>query len=54
MFSIGDKVIDKECGIIVTIEGVENDRGNIKYLCSKGEAVGYCNEEDLVKIEGEI
>ena len=47
MFKVGDKVKDKECGIILTIEDRENENGCC-YLCSlPSGAMGYRYEHQL-------
>ncbi|MCI9110598.1 hypothetical protein [uncultured Clostridium sp.] len=47
MFKVGDKVKDKECGIIVTIEDREYEN-DWYYLCSlPSGAMGYRYEHEL-------
>ena len=47
MFNVGDKVKDKECGFIVTIENREYENGWL-YLCSlPSGAMGYRYEYEL-------
>lgn len=47
MLKVGDKVIDKEYGVIVTIEDIEYENGWY-YLCSlPSGAMGYRYEHEL-------
>lgn len=52
MFEIGERVLDKELNVIVTIEDKEWQNGWYYFCSMDNGAVGYRYENELDKIQG--